>query len=86
MGFPGTSIDELELVNDEMADDTMDSADSDDDQKRSTALDPRAGRVDVIVPEIPFDPEDIIKKLEHYKHGPYTNVKSRRILRKIIER
>lgn len=55
-------------------------------ESTSSALDPRAGRVDVVVPEIPFDPEDIIKKLEHYKHGPYTNVKSRKIIRKIVDR
>lgn len=52
----------------------------------TSALDPRAGRVDVVVPEIPFDPEDIIKKLEQYKNGPCTNVKSRKTIRKIIDR
>ncbi|XP_037049096.1 ribosomal RNA processing protein 1 homolog isoform X2 [Bradysia coprophila] len=90
MGFPGTSIDELEQVSDENANDTAsETADSDDEGDESnitSAMDPRAGRVDVVVPEIPFDPEDIIKKLEQYKNGPCTNVKSRKTIRKIIDR
>lgn len=52
----------------------------------SSPLDPRADRIDVTVPEIPFDPEDIILKLEHFKHRPYTTVRSRKMIKKIIDR
>ncbi|KAJ6638831.1 Ribosomal RNA processing protein 1 like [Pseudolycoriella hygida] len=84
MGFPGTSIDELECASDVTSTDTSDSDEY--PKTTSTTLDPRAGRVDVDVPEIPFDPEDIIKKLTHFKNRTYTTVRSRKTIRKIIDR
>lgn len=47
-------------------------------------LDPRAGRVDVIMPEIFFDALQIVQMLEVEKSKPYTNVKSRQQISRVI--
>ncbi|KAJ6637031.1 Ribosomal RNA processing protein 1 like [Pseudolycoriella hygida] len=83
MGFSSTSIDDLELVADE---DEECDVEGESEAVSCGELDPRAGRVDVDVPEIPFDANDIINKLEEIRHAPYTNVRSRKMIRRIIER
>lgn len=128
MGFPGQSIDDLELVeenddeseeenddgedgveeneddDDDVAADDDDSDDdaanvdaeeeeeegegeedaNEDDDEAEIHLDPRAGRVDVFIAEIPFEPQEIIDIFEEIKYKEFTNVKTRQIISKIV--
>lgn len=117
MGFPGQSIDDLELVeendgeseeeNDDDEDGVEENEDDDDDSDEDAAnvdaeeeedeedanedndeaeihLDPRAGRVDVFIAEIPFEPQEIIDIFEEIKYKEFTNVKTRQIISKIV--
>uniref|UniRef100_A0A182NR75 Uncharacterized protein n=1 Tax=Anopheles dirus TaxID=7168 RepID=A0A182NR75_9DIPT len=54
---------------------------SDQDQGREKVLDPRAGRVNVEIPQIEFDPLDIVELFETYRYKSYvtTNGKKRAI-------
>lgn len=47
-------------------------------------LDPRAGRVDVFMPEITFDPQEIIDVLEELKYKDFTNVRTRNFISRIV--
>lgn len=49
-------------------------------------LDPRAGRVDVFMPEIPFEAQEIIDVLEEIKYKDYTNVKTRQLISRIVNK
>lgn len=107
LGFPGTSIDELEKfeeeVEEEEADDEEDGDDEvedeeeddvdeeeeggDDDTEEQNGvkhLDPRAGRVDVVMPVLPFDAQEIISVLEEEKYKKYTNVKTRQLISRVV--
>lgn len=59
-----------------------DDSETDDEQQH---LDPRAGRVDVIMSEMPFDAEHIADQLRQELTKPYTNVKSRQQLTRVID-
>lgn len=48
-------------------------------------LDPRAGRIDVDLPQIPFNSEKIVILLNKYKFHPSSTTKSRRQLRRLIK-
>lgn len=50
----------------------------------NAALDPRAGRVDVAMPEIKFDPLAIVKKLEDLKYKKFTRVRNRKCIDRIV--
>lgn len=52
--------------------------------KKSTALDPRAGRVDVVMPEIRFDPIGIVQKLEDLKYQKFTKTRNRKCIDRIL--
>lgn len=123
MGFPGKSIDDLELIEDEEEenesddnveedgdeepnDDDEDEEEftdeeveqdsdekasdeeaaevADEDEESEIHLDPRAGRVDVFIAEIPFEPQEIIDIFEEIKYKEFTNVKTRQIISKIV--
>lgn len=47
-------------------------------------LDPRAGRVNVVMPEITFNPMDIVNIFDDLLTKKFTNVKSRQTLKRII--
>lgn len=48
-------------------------------------LDPRAGRIDVELPQIPFNPRQIADLLNKYKFHSLSTTKSRRQLRRLIK-
>ncbi|XP_067640894.1 ribosomal RNA processing protein 1 homolog [Eurosta solidaginis] len=87
MGFPTTSIQDLERVED---DGNEDEAETDGEtermgkiQNKEKHLDPRAGDVDVLMPELPLDAKHVIDELERllYKNDELTT-KVRKSLRK----
>lgn len=104
LGFPGTSIDELEkFEEEEEADDEEDVGDEEDEyaevvddesgadteedageQNGVQHLDPRAGRVDVVMPILPFDAQEIIGVLEEEKYKKYTKVKTRHLISRVV--
>lgn len=49
-----------------------------------SALDPRAGRVDVVMPEIKFDPLEIVSQLEDLKYKKFTRVRNRKCIDRIV--
>lgn len=53
-------------------------------KKKHIALDPRAGRVDVVMPELKFDPLEIVNKLEDLKYQKFTRVRNRRCIDRIV--
>lgn len=48
-------------------------------------LDPRAGRVDVELPQIPFDAKEIVTLLSQYKFHSSSTAQSRRQLRYLVK-
>lgn len=50
----------------------------------NAALDPRAGRVDVMMAELQFDPLGIVKKLEDLKYKKFTRVRNRKCIDRIV--
>lgn len=49
------------------------------------SLDPRAGRVDVELPQIPFNAVKIIELLSMYKFHPLSTAKSRRQVLRLLD-
>lgn len=47
-------------------------------------MDPRAGRVDVVMSEIKFDPLEIVNKIEELKYKKFTRVRNRKCLNRIV--
>lgn len=93
MGFPGNSLDELVLETPEEdgeaedSDEGEDEADDDEDGEESgekQALDPRAGRVNVVMPEIRFNPTEIASILEEMKYKKFTRVRNRKCIDRIV--
>nr|XP_033327775.1 ribosomal RNA processing protein 1 homolog isoform X1 [Megalopta genalis] len=87
-GFPNGSIDAVEKieVSDEEAE-YSNTAKTKDVSRSNTekVLDPRAGRVDVELPQIPFNPKKIVTLLTQYKFHPSSTTKSRRQLQHLIK-
>lgn len=52
--------------------------------KSEKPLDPRAGKVDVELPQIPFNAAKIVKMLSAYHFHPSSKAKSRRQLSRLI--
>lgn len=67
-------------------DDVEDEESAEEDGEQVQHLDPRAGRVDVIMPEIKFDAMEIVRLLEVEKTKPHTNVKSRQQITRVINK
>lgn len=72
--------------------DVEDNSEDEDEQscrvkvpKNEKSLDPRAGRVDVELPQISFNPAEIVQLLSCYKFYPSSTAKSRRQLSRILE-
>nr|XP_012135471.1 PREDICTED: ribosomal RNA processing protein 1 homolog isoform X3 [Megachile rotundata] len=91
-GFPTGSIDvmdKIEVSDEEREDDDdiVEKEESSENQIQSNTkkpLDPRAGRVDVELPQIPFNPKKIAELLSQYKFHPSSTANSRRQLRRLI--
>ncbi|XP_072751922.1 uncharacterized protein Nnp-1 [Anoplolepis gracilipes] len=86
-GFPCTHVDNMEKIEIE------ENADNENDQllkseiqnKSEKVLDPRAGRVDVELPQIPFNAAKIVKMLSTYYFHPTSKAKSRRQLSRLLD-
>lgn len=63
----------------EMADEEMPEV-----KEKQKTLDPRAGRVDIIIPQLPFDPKEIVNLLEEYKLSPSSTPKTRKHMSNLI--
>ncbi|XP_059619239.1 ribosomal RNA processing protein 1 homolog [Phlebotomus argentipes] len=86
-GFPTASIDDLEMVeeaNDAESEESNDEANEEEAPSEKTALDPRAGRVNVVLPEMKFNPRAILKVLEKALYDPETKSKPRKRLKSVI--
>ncbi|XP_032691284.1 ribosomal RNA processing protein 1 homolog isoform X2 [Odontomachus brunneus] len=87
-GFPCTHLDNVEKI------EISDMEDNSEDEQSFEAkilnnkvekpLDPRAGRVDVELPQISFDPAEIVQLLSSYKFYPSSTAKSRRQLSRVL--
>lgn len=100
MGFPGNSLDDLVLETPEEDNEDADSEAEDSEEgedevnvkedgedevpEKQQALDPRAGRVDVVMPEIKFNPTEIAEGLEELKYKKFTNVRNRKCIDRIV--
>ncbi|XP_034936572.1 ribosomal RNA processing protein 1 homolog [Chelonus insularis] len=97
-GFPKGDISVMEKIpiadenseNEEKESDYESDSNNDDgddsiDQFRQKALDPRAGRVDVELPQVPFDAEQIANLLKTYKFHESSTTKNRRQIKKLID-
>lgn len=84
MGFPTKHIDDLEKeeVSENDDDDNMGSLEENADTKY---LDPRAGNVDVFMPELPLDAKPIIEEIEKYIYMDTCVTKRRKILKKLLD-
>lgn len=101
MGFPGNSVDDLVLeeasengnVEDEEEEEENDDeevAGEEEDgnegvENGQRVLDPRAGRVDVVMQEIKFDPLEIVSILEELKYKKFTNIRNRKCIKRIVD-
>lgn len=79
--FPTRSIDDLEVKykvrgNKSFTDDDLSDGQEDDEEER--ALDPRAGRVDVVLAEINFDALKIAETMENFRYKSFATSKSRK--------
>lgn len=94
MGFPGDSphcltreeVSDEENLN-EVEDSDVESFDEpkQNSRKESKILDPRAGRVDVVLPQLRFDSNKIVHLLAEYKFVQGSTTKSRKAISKLIE-
>ncbi|CAL7944299.1 unnamed protein product [Xylocopa violacea] len=96
-GFPTGSIDAMEKI--ELSDGEIDDNDTEEFEKENfekflqsqakndieNPLDPRAGKVNVELPQIPFDAKQIVTLLEQYKFHPSSTTTSRRQIRHLIK-
>lgn len=55
-----------------------------EEESTERPLDPRAGRVDVVMPEIKFNPNEIASQLEDLKYKKFTRARNRKCLDRII--
>lgn len=79
--FPTSSIDDIEVKykvrgNKSLTDDDLSDGQEDDEEDR--ALDPRAGRVDVLLSEIKFDALKIAESMENFRYKAFATSKSRK--------
>ncbi|KAH8281402.1 hypothetical protein KR054_000309 [Drosophila jambulina] len=84
MGFPTASIDDIEKL-DSGFDEEEDEVNAEEEAPRSTALDPRAGNVDVHMPELPLNADCVIDELQTQIRTNDFNSKRRKALRKLIQ-
>lgn len=79
--FPTRSIDDIEVNykvrgNKSLTDDDLSDGQEDDEDER--AMDPRAGRVDVVLSEIKFDALKIAETMETFRYKSFASSKSRK--------
>lgn len=81
MGFPTKHINDLEKVEGSEDEEDIDG----DEDSTNKHLDPRAGNVDVFMPELPLDGQPIITELEHFIYKEECATKRRKMLKKLLE-
>lgn len=67
----------------------QESGNEDDDTehgKPEKEFDVRAGRVNVVLNEIKFDPHEMINLFEKYRFKEFTNAKSRKSIKELIQK
>lgn len=97
MGFPGKSINELYLEEEkgDEEEDSLENGDAadeengidngnDEEYSQNGVLDPRAGRVDVVMHEIKFNALEIVNELEDLKYKKFTRVRNRKCIDRIV--
>ncbi|XP_020810251.1 ribosomal RNA processing protein 1 homolog [Drosophila serrata] len=84
MGFPTASIDDIEKL-DSGFDEEEDEVNADEETPRTTSLDPRAGNVDVHMPELPLNADCVLDELQTLIRTNDLNSKRRKALRKLIQ-
>lgn len=84
LGFPGGDISCMQLNKDSMESDE-DDEEQDDESARGRVLDPRAGRVNVDLPQIRFDAKEISDLLFNGKFDENATSKNRKIVDKLIK-
>ncbi|XP_026480606.1 ribosomal RNA processing protein 1 homolog [Ctenocephalides felis] len=87
-GFPGGSIDCMQKVEIDGSEDDEELSEilNENLDISSAAQDPRAGHVDVVLPQIQFDASSISDMLDGLIFGPKTSVKSRKQLRYLVQK
>ncbi|XP_044737907.1 ribosomal RNA processing protein 1 homolog [Chrysoperla carnea] len=86
-GFPGGTIDALQKVEDPTEDGDIDENqwEVDDLNEDDLPKDPRAGKVDVVLPQLQFDPKEIVKILTSYKFDKNSVTKSRKVVHRVVD-
>ncbi|XP_016998535.2 ribosomal RNA processing protein 1 homolog [Drosophila takahashii] len=84
MGFPTASIDDIEKL-DSGFDEEDDEGNAEEEPPRATSLDPRAGNVDVHMPELPLNADCVLDELQTQLRTNDFNSKRRKGLRKLIQ-
>ncbi|XP_050459340.1 ribosomal RNA processing protein 1 homolog [Cataglyphis hispanica] len=89
-GFPCTHVDSMQKIEIEDTEKNVDNANSqflenEIQHKSEKPLDPRAGKVDMELPQIPFNAAKIVNMLSTYHFHPSSKAKSRRQLSRLIE-
>ncbi|KAL0112733.1 hypothetical protein PUN28_012183 [Cardiocondyla obscurior] len=80
-GFPCTRIDDMQEIE---TSDVEENFDMEAQYEIEKPLDPRAGKVDVELPQIPFNAAKIVDMLSEYKFHPLSTAKSRRQLLRLL--
>lgn len=82
MGFPSSSIDDVEKMDSGFDEEEED--DEEEQQQETTSLDPRAGNVDVLMPELPLNADCVLDELQTLLRTQDYNSKRRKGLRKLL--
>ncbi|KAH8415001.1 hypothetical protein KR215_004813 [Drosophila sulfurigaster] len=83
MGFPSASIDDVEKL-DSGFDEEEEEEDEKQPQPETISLDPRAGNVDVLMPELPLNADCVLEELQTLLRTQEYNSKRRKGLRKLL--
>lgn len=87
-GFPCKSIDDMQKIeesDEESEQDTKVISGKESTEDTVKVLDPRAGRVDVELPQINFNAKNISEVIKLYKFHPSSTTKSRRQIARLID-
>lgn len=82
MGFPSASIDDVEKLDSGF--DEEEEEVEDKEQPETTSLDPRAGNIDVVMPELPLNADCVLDELQIMLRTQEYNSKRRKGLRRLL--
>lgn len=90
-GFAGGDLDAAERIEvDSESEGEEDSAEDDfeevDEEEREVGVDARAGKVDVLLPPLDFEPRDILNVLTELRNKKETTTKARKTLIQLISK